>query len=961
MMRFVRRWLVAASYVLVFLDSAQAQPVNFGETAVLSAADGQNANLLLAQVATLSEAATVQSLSFYVTAASGNLILGIYDATGPSGGPGALKASTKSFAPTKGWNTAKVVTPVALAAGSYWLAYLPSSNSLGFVKTNVTGNCKYYSLTFGSLPSKFSTSPASCNPTIWSFYATATADSTSSSAVAGACGSSNGATVSAKPTANLCTTGAASTVSGSGPWSWTCAGSDGGSTASCSDKLASTSTPAVAGACGSSNGATVSAKPTANLCTTGTASAVSGSGPWSWSCAGSNGGSTATCSDKLASTGSSGTTSGSSTGPTGLLPAARDASANWKTAGMLSAGGIPTRTTVCATIKPRGSGQDDTTNIQNAVNACPAGQVVSLSAGTFTVTEGNFILVSNGITLRGAGPCAGNSTSTCTLIQRTNGCQALSPSSNGNCGSNPSPFIIIGPEEYNNWVTSTNLTADAAQGASSVHVASASGFAVGQMVLLDEMSNAGWQPDVGVGGSSQVWAASDYRVTWEKHNPSQSFDDFSSGQYPYQNNTAGCWFSTPAAPSGTNQRCDRTTSEIKKISAISGTTITFDSPITISYRVANTAQLSYYQMAFTANAGVESMTLSGADNGALWFQNAVNSWAYRVECTVYLGHGCIQVGGSLRVQLEQFYVHDGAWPEPGGGGYAIGLCCSSTEVLIENGIALRADKVIASFQSGAGSVTAYNYMDQAFICCDSNNPASGSDGWIENGLNNGHYTGSHHMLFEGNFTHQMGEDETHGNSIYNTYFRNYSTGYRLPSWVNAFDGATINDLTGSPQGTPGPRTPAETQLYTYWETFMGNVLGYPNYSTSVNGWIYADTNSQGGPAIFGLGEGYTSGNNGPDPKAGFDTNGKGGTTIAHGNYDYLQSKVTWDPNISSETLPNSMYLSSKPAFFTTGSGYTWPWVNPTGTPQVYQNCAGGSRYCLPAKARYDAGTPFTQP
>ena len=127
-------------------------------------------------------------------------------------------------------------------------------------------------------------------------------------------------------------------------------------------------------------------------------------------------------------------------------------------------------------------------------------------------------------------------------------------------------------------------------------------------------------------------------------------------------------------------------------------------------------------------------------------------------------------------------------------------------------------------------------MDQAFICCDSNNPASGSDGWIENGLNNCHYPGSHHMLFEGNFTHQMGEDETHGNSIYNTYFRNYSTGYRLPSWVNAFDGATINDLTGSPQGTPGPLTPAETQLYTYWETFMGNVLGYPNYSTSVNGW-----------------------------------------------------------------------------------------------------------------------------
>ena len=109
--------------------------------AVWSGADTDNGNLLLAQIAKLSQAATVQSLSFYVTAASGNLIFGIYDASGPNGGPGALKASTTSFAPKTGWNTAKVVTPVSLPAGSYWLAYLPSSNDLGFLKINVTGNC----------------------------------------------------------------------------------------------------------------------------------------------------------------------------------------------------------------------------------------------------------------------------------------------------------------------------------------------------------------------------------------------------------------------------------------------------------------------------------------------------------------------------------------------------------------------------------------------------------------------------------------------------------------------------------------------------------------------------------------------------------------------------------------------------------------------------------------------------
>ena len=241
---------------------------------VWGGADSGNGNLLVAQVATLGQAATIQSLSFYVTAASGNLIMGIYDASGPNGGPGVLKASTASFTPVKGWNTAKVVTPVSLVAGRYWMAYLPSSNALSFVKINTTGDCKYYSYNFGSLASKFSTSPASCNPTTWSFYATLTATSTSPTAVNGACGSSNKGSLASAPTANLCTTGTASTVSGSGPWSWTCAGSSGGATATCSATKVASAQP-VNGACGTSNGGTVSTKPTANLCTAGTASTVS--------------------------------------------------------------------------------------------------------------------------------------------------------------------------------------------------------------------------------------------------------------------------------------------------------------------------------------------------------------------------------------------------------------------------------------------------------------------------------------------------------------------------------------------------------------------------------------------------------------------------------------------------------------------------------------------------------------
>lgn len=55
-------------------------------------------------------------------------------------------------------------------------------------------------------------------------------------------------------------------------------------------------TPLVDGVCGSSDGQTLATAPTTGLCTLGSASGVSGSGPWTWSCAGSGGGTTANCS-----------------------------------------------------------------------------------------------------------------------------------------------------------------------------------------------------------------------------------------------------------------------------------------------------------------------------------------------------------------------------------------------------------------------------------------------------------------------------------------------------------------------------------------------------------------------------------------------------------------------------------------------------------------------------------------
>jgi hypothetical protein len=150
-----------------------ATPIQIGLTSIAPLGDNGNANLLIAQQATLGQNATIQSLSFYITTAAGNLRLGIYDNTGPGGGPGALKAFTAEFTPITGWNTRPVTTPVLLTAGTYWLAYLPQSSTLAFqIDRSGAGSAVWYSYAYGPLPATFATSGLSGDTVQWSFYGT---------------------------------------------------------------------------------------------------------------------------------------------------------------------------------------------------------------------------------------------------------------------------------------------------------------------------------------------------------------------------------------------------------------------------------------------------------------------------------------------------------------------------------------------------------------------------------------------------------------------------------------------------------------------------------------------------------------------------------------------------------------------------------------------------------------------
>ncbi len=106
-----------------------------------------------------------------------------------------------------------------------------------------------------------------------------TVRSATPSVVNGSCGTAFNSSFSSAPQSGLCNVGSASSISGgpsSGLWTWSCSSPDGsGSAAACSASVTRTN-----GSCGTSNGSSFSSAPQSGLCNVGSASSISGNGPW---------------------------------------------------------------------------------------------------------------------------------------------------------------------------------------------------------------------------------------------------------------------------------------------------------------------------------------------------------------------------------------------------------------------------------------------------------------------------------------------------------------------------------------------------------------------------------------------------------------------------------------------------------------------------------------------------------
>jgi len=551
--------------------------------------------------------------------------------------------------------------------------------------------------------------------------------------------------------------------------------------------------------------------------------------------------------------------------------------------------GIPLRPLIHAVIHSEGYGHgtiEASGAIQTAIYTCPLGQTVMLSAGTFLCN--NHVLLNKGVTLMGAGSGG-------TILQKTNGATAGSYQP-----QEAEPIIIVGPNRWPKWDgnTSVNLSADAVQGASTVAVANPAGFSAGQFVLLDEddYNAAAWVPVPDRGGQPsgvRIWASD--RVVFQKHDPPEAGDD----GFP----ESLSWFSRPGRP-----LC-----EIKEILSVTGNVLTFTTPIHLTYRQAQAAQLTRYVDPHVIGAGVEDLTLTGGSDGNIRFEVAAHCWMRNVESTLWLGEA-VSMWNSFRLEVRDSFIHDGAWPYPGGGGYGLGLSAGTSEVLIENNAVVGANhgvsgtginKVMAVKSAGAGCVVGYNYLDNGSIA---NYPA-----WVEVGINGSHMVGSHHILFEGNQSNNYDSDNTHGNAIAMTVFRNHLIGRRrdFPEQSNA---RCAGLMFGS-----------------WWHSFIGNVLGEPD---GMGAWVYESSYPWPDFAVWKLGYDPNHWDSAPDPKVL-------STVLRDGNFDYVTGAVNWDR--PKYLLPPSLYLESKPEFF---GSLAWPWV----TPGVITQPLG----ILPARVRYEA-------
>ena len=343
-------------------------------------------------------------------------------------------------------------------------------------------------------------------------------------------------------------------------------------------------------------------------------------------------------------------------GGTNLIPASRQTAWNPGITSddqlgfALGPDGLPQRTTICATVGPGAS-------IQSAIDACPAGQVVQLAAGTFTVSS--TVTLTKGVVLRGTG--SQGAPSGTTIVKSGGGTVlAIGTDRDSTCyGGTAYPLAVTGAKE------ATTLSVGSA----------AANFSAGDLALIDAVDDASIQQ-----GDCTYFKRVSGRSATQRVEVKAV--DTASGTL-----TLGSplhWTFPSASPYlGQITRVTRPTTRwagIENVRIQGGTNTSYD----------------------------------GAMAGGIDISNAAYCWVKDVQTDGTIGGMHIALTGTYRCVVRDSVIHHSANYGFGADCYGIVLRCGSAESLVENNVVRFMNKPIMFNVSGGGNVVAYNYADNSW-------------------------------------------------------------------------------------------------------------------------------------------------------------------------------------------------------------------------------------------------------
>ncbi len=328
-------------------------------------------------------------------------------------------------------------------------------------------------------------------------------------------------------------------------------------------------------------------------------------------------------------------------------------------------------------------------------------------------------------------------------------------------------------------------------------------------------------------------------------------------------------------------------------------------------------------------AGIESVALQGGTNpgydgqmaGGIDISNAAYCWVKDVQTDGTIGGMHVSLTGTYRSVVRDSYFHHSANYGFGADCYGIVLRCGAADNLVENNIARYMNKPILFNVSGGGNVIGYNYADNSWAT-----PAA----WQEVNIDT-HCSFPHMELMEGNYAPHMGATITHGNAGYLTYFRNYASSQFAPPAVYGVDRRADREHHRAAVRRRGHRHDRRRQR-----------ARERGGDRSRHGAGEHDRTSAPAPTARRSSSSATTPTTTAPAWPTSPTRACGGTATTTRS----RAGVVWNPSIAARTLPASLYLSAKPAWWPAGSA--WPWAGSDLTPMV------GT---LPAKARSDAIGP----